>query len=180
MAKWWWLVLLAFFVGACLVVTVVVLLMPDREPGDALITSLAAVVSWAAIVFVSYLAGTRSGRAAATGGYIDVTMRSPDGHPLLSRRWRPALVRPADGALRITPLAGPSVAPFTVAVGTIEEVKDPRTWRELLTGPIGDARFVRITEDAGTVEIAVPAKRFQRLLDAVDPSTANPPEADDV
>ncbi len=88
-------------------------------------------------------------------------------------------MRPAGGALRISPLVGPSVAPFTVDARTIREIDDPRTWRDLLTGPIGDHRFVRITEDAGTVEMAVPAKRFRWLLDALNPRTVNPPEPGD-
>jgi hypothetical protein len=177
MTKRWWLIALALFCISCLVVTVVQLLLPDREPGDTLITSLAAGASWTLILVVSIRLGARGDRAAAGQGYLEVALRSPDSHPHLSNRWHRAELRPADGELRITPLAGPSVAPFTVDARTIREIEDPRTWRDLLTGPIGDPRFVRITEDAGTVEIAVPSKRFQWLLDAVDPRTANPPEA---
>lgn len=78
-------------------------------------------------------------------------------------------MQPTAGELRFFPLAGRSVVPFTVAVQELEELEAPRGWRNLLTGPIGDHRFLRIAQPEGAIEIGVQSERLPWLLGVVDP-----------
>jgi hypothetical protein len=156
-------------VALYLVVATTVLRLQGRDLGDALLMALVHCAMWSVVVVVGVRLSARKARAAIAQGYIDVFVRSPDGQPLLSRRWCRAEVRPSGGALRITPLVGPSVAPFTVDAGRVEEFEDPRRFRDVVTGPIGDNTFLRIAEDEGTIEIAVRTEHVSWLMEAVGP-----------
>jgi hypothetical protein len=129
--KRWWLAVLPLFGVSCLVVTAVVLLRPDRGPGDSLITALTACVAWAVILVVSVRLGARGTCRSRPG----VCRRDPALPRRSSAAGQAVASRgstPGDGALRISPLVGPSVAPFTVEAGTLREIEDPTTWRNLL------------------------------------------------
>lgn len=149
------------------VVTTVLWLL-GRGVGSALATAAGGGVTWLVVMLVlARLTGLRN-RIAAGSGDVDVLVRSPDGHPRLSQGWRRAEVAPAAGQMRFFPLAGRSVAPFTVATHGLEEVEeDPRRWRDLLSGLDGDLRFLRVADGERTIEIAVQPERLPGLLDAV-------------
>jgi hypothetical protein len=161
-------VVVALAVASYLVAATTVLWLQDRDLGDALLKALVYCALWSAAVVIGVRLSARKARASITQGYSEVAVRSPDGHPSLSRRWRRAEIRPTGGALRLAPLAGPSLAPFTVAVGRIEEFADPTRWRDVLTGPVGDYRFLRIATDRGTIEIAVRAEHLPWLLETAE------------
>lgn len=133
-----------------------------RDDSDrAFVAGLGSLINFA--VFIAVYLGTRRMSELTTEDSLQVHLRSQDGHPRLSRRWSQAQIWPTPGALRITPFAGASVAPFTVDATGLEVLDDPRTWRDALTGPVGAGAFVRVPTDEGTLEIALPADRLPWL-----------------
>ncbi|MCM3661885.1 hypothetical protein M3148_12925 [Georgenia satyanarayanai] len=160
---------LATLVVLYVAVATLIFWLAGLDVGRAFLNALVAGSLISVAVLIGIRVGASTNRATtAREGYLGVSVRSPDGHPRLSKRWRKAEVRPAGREIHITPLAGPSVAPFTVSTGTIAEFADPRGWRDLLMGPIGTNSFLRVIDAEGVIEISVHTEHLSWLLEGLE------------
>lgn len=137
----------------------------ERDLGSAVKIAFVCVAVGAVVAWIGSRAVEGHTRRTASEGFLEVAVRTPDGHPRLGRRWWPAEIR-LDPDVRISPLAGPSAAPFVISPTAARVSNDDGSRMRWLPGPlIGATTLVQVVDPDGTVEIAVPSTHVRWLLE---------------
>lgn len=152
----------------CFSIAVTIEWLRSGQLGEAFLTALVLL----GVGLVAGPLGTKLAvheeRKTIAQGYLDVGVRSPDGHSRFGPRWRRAEIRPTDGQVRISPLAASSAVPLTIEATAVKPAESPLGKREQVRAAFRRPSVVlEFADQQAIVQVLVPQPHVEWLLDAI-------------